>query len=295
MGRDSRIRLIEERANLGPALSSDRVARAATAAIVARQDADDISYPERLTQQLEILQSDPEVGVVGGLYDVIDKTGRRIRNAEPWRLLRRSVFPPFGNGPMTYRNAIFESVGGYRQECEFWEDQDLLVRMAAVTKIMVIPRAIYAVRQSTTSTRFASNPTRVERAIDLMYRSRARLEENRGYDDLLKERRDGKAALDPRVYISLGSVGLWAGQRPRLLRRLIRQGKLSLDFRSLSALIWTAWASASPASLRAFIRSLLVGRNLFAAAVVETDEPVLWSPFPKAAETVEPEPQRLQR
>src|SRR3982750_4446489 len=44
--RDSRIRLLEVDRNLGPARSSERVARAATASIVARMDADDISYPQ---------------------------------------------------------------------------------------------------------------------------------------------------------------------------------------------------------------------------------------------------------
>src|SRR5437868_4189969 len=39
---DKRIRLIEEKQNLGPAGSSERVARAASATIVARMDADDI-------------------------------------------------------------------------------------------------------------------------------------------------------------------------------------------------------------------------------------------------------------
>src|SRR5258708_11231113 len=43
--RDARIRLLEAKRNLGPARSSDRVARAASAPIVARMDADDISYP----------------------------------------------------------------------------------------------------------------------------------------------------------------------------------------------------------------------------------------------------------
>src|SRR3954447_9691746 len=42
--RDARIRLLEESRNLGPVLSSERVARAARAPVVARMDADDISY-----------------------------------------------------------------------------------------------------------------------------------------------------------------------------------------------------------------------------------------------------------
>src|SRR5204863_1400712 len=85
--KDSRIRLIEVSSNLGPAASSDRVARAARASIVARMDADDISYPERLADQLAVLQRHPDVGVVGGLYDIIDAAGRIIRGPELSRLL----------------------------------------------------------------------------------------------------------------------------------------------------------------------------------------------------------------
>src|SRR3954471_2803022 len=53
--RDGRIRLLEEKHNLGPALSSERVARAARAPIVARMDADDVSHPKRLEEQLDVL------------------------------------------------------------------------------------------------------------------------------------------------------------------------------------------------------------------------------------------------
>src|SRR3954452_4959541 len=58
--RDPRIRLIEERKNLGPAVSSQRVAQAARAPIVARMDADDISYPQRLADQLAVLVNHPD-------------------------------------------------------------------------------------------------------------------------------------------------------------------------------------------------------------------------------------------
>src|SRR4051812_33559566 len=52
VSRDARIRLLEEKHNLGPALSSQRVASAATAPLVARMDADDISHPARLKEQM---------------------------------------------------------------------------------------------------------------------------------------------------------------------------------------------------------------------------------------------------
>ena len=276
--RDARIRLIRVEKNLGPAISSERVAREARAPTVARMDADDIAYPSRLEEQLKVLENHPDVGVVGGLWDVIDAKGRKIREPEPWRLIRRSVFPPFGNGPMTYRREVFERAGGYRPECEFWEDHDLVIRMAAITKIMVIPHAIYQVRLSTTSTRIVSEQERLERGVDLMYRSSDRLRRREPYEDIVKSKPSTDAKLDPRVFISLGSVVLWAGGKPRLFRRLLRRGELSFEFRTASAVVWTAWASVSPSTLRSFMRLLLVARNMFATTKIHSSEAIVWAP-----------------
>ncbi|MDQ3478622.1 MAG: glycosyltransferase family 2 protein [Pseudomonadota bacterium] len=275
--RDPRIRLIEVQKNLGPALSSERVARAAAMSIVARMDADDISYPDRLAKQIKILEDNPHVGVVGGLAEAIDTQGRIIRGAEPWRVAHHSLFPPFGNGPMMYRRAVFEKAGGYRQECVYWEDQDLLIRMSAVAQVMVIPHAVYQVRQSNSSTRVNSEQVRVERAVDLMFRSRQRLAHDQDYEDLLRHPPANDAKLDPRVFISLGSITLWGGGRPRLFRRLLRRGDLSLNFRTVASLVWTAWASVSPATLRACLRALVIARNLYASAAIDVDRPIYWS------------------
>lgn len=63
--RDPRIRMLEEKVNLGPALSSQRVAKAAQAPIVARMDADDVSYPRRLEDQLDVLDRFPGLASSG--------------------------------------------------------------------------------------------------------------------------------------------------------------------------------------------------------------------------------------
>ncbi len=274
--RDSRIRLIEEKRNLGPAQSSQLVATAATAPIVARMDADDVSLPNRLSDQLRVLGRDPGVGVVGGLYDIIDPEGRIVRGPEQWRLLAPRSMPPFGNGPLTYRREIFDQVGGYRPECEFWEDNDLLQRLAAVTRIMVLPYAVYQVRQARISNRLSANQDRVERAVDLMYRARERIDHGRSYEDLVAQGLPDDRKINPQVFISLGSITLWAGGRPRLFRRLLRRGQLGLNRWSIAALVWTAWGSAEPHSLRAFIRLLLFGRKLRSKRVIRTTEPVQW-------------------
>ena len=277
--RDRRIRLLNADENLGPVRSSNKVAEAARAPFVARMDADDISYPERLAEEIELLRDHPEVGVVAGLCDMIDRSGKRIRAPEGWRLAQRSVFVPFAHGAMMYRREVFDKVGGYREECEYWEDQDLVVRMAAVAKVAVIPRPLYRVRQSSTSTRVVCNPERLERALDRAYRATDRLEQGKDYEGMFVGRDEDSRKLDPRVFIATGSVRLWAGGRPRLLRRLLKRAHLSWNFRTASAIVWTAWASASPGSLRSFLMFLLSARNRFASGPASTDKALEWRPL----------------
>lgn len=266
--RDRRIRLFEEEKQLGPALSSQRVATAASAPLVARMDADDVAHPDRLRDQVSVFRELPEAGVVGSLCDFIDSDGKRLRGPEPWRLIRRSPLVPFAHGATMYRRAVFDRVGGYRRESEYWEDQDLVARMAELAPVYVIPKALYRVRLSATSTRAASSAEALERAVDRMYQSTGRAAERAEATDRQK--------IDPRVFISLGSQHLWSGGRPRLFKRLLKRARLGPDFNTASALVWTAWASLSPGSLRAFLRGLLFGRNARAALFLTGNAPVRW-------------------
>jgi GT2 family glycosyltransferase len=255
------------------------VANAAKASVVARMDADDISYPERFAGQIELLRQHPNAGIVAGLCDMIDSSGKKMRDAELWRLARRSVFVPFAHGAMMYRREIFEQVGGYREECEFWEDQDLVVRMGRISEIWVIPRPVYRVRQSTTSTRIGSSQERLERALDREYRALDRLELGESNDERAPKAERERKNLDPRVFIALGSVRLWAGCKPRLLRRFLTRSDLSFNVRSASALIWTAWASVSPSSLRWFLSKLLRARNRIASNRLPPTAAFAWKPL----------------
>lgn len=280
--RDSRIRLLRSDRNLGPVGSSNAVANAAKAPFVARMDADDISHPDRLRQQLQVFHDNPNIGVVGSLCDIIDASGAVIRTPEAWRMRRRSPFVPFAHGAMMYRRSVFERVGGYRQECAYWEDQDLVVRMAAVSRVLVLPHALYQIRAWTNSTRVASDPEEIELALHRMYSA----------TDQLRLRGDYEAAgngggelakVDPRVFIAMGSVRLWAGEKPRLFTRLLQRGDLSLNAKSVSALVWAAWASASPGSLRAFLKLLLGLRNRLGTTPEANGGAVAWDPFSEDA------------
>ena len=274
-GRDPRIRLVKSEQNLGPAASSNAVVELAGGRLIARMDADDVSKPDRLQRQIDLLGERPDVGIVGTMHETIDAEGRTIRGPNYWRLFHKSWFVPFPHGSIMYRSEIFDRIGGYREQCVYWEDQDFFLRASKITRIVTIAAPLYRHRHSKVSTRLASDQARVEQAIDLMYRSVESLQEGGDYEPLLDDRSPA-AAVDPRVFISLGSLALWAGGRPKYLRRLLSRGKLSLNVATLSSLTWTGWANLSPGSLRMFLRGLAALKNAAVARARRNGSIVEW-------------------
>jgi glycosyltransferase involved in cell wall biosynthesis len=275
--QDSRIKLFRGERNLGPAASSNQVVRHATAPLIARMDADDVSYPGRLKRQAEIMAAHSDVGLVGSLCNVMNPQGRLVRGPEIWRLMRKSCLTPFPHGSMMFRRELFDAIGGYRDRCEFWEDLDFVHRTSAASRILVLPEPLYCYRQSPTSTRLASKQERVEKAIDLRYRVVDRLRQNRGYDDLLDEGPlQGDHRVDVRVFISLGLLALWSGRRQNILRRFFKRARLRLDTATFVATTWVLWTRTSPRTLRALMNVLSKLRNATVRHKPHLTEPIEW-------------------
>jgi glycosyltransferase involved in cell wall biosynthesis len=74
--RDARIHLHGSSTQLGLSGSSNAVVSRSRAAIIARMDADDISHPDRLKRQLQVIENAPDVAVVGTLCNGIDARRR---------------------------------------------------------------------------------------------------------------------------------------------------------------------------------------------------------------------------
>jgi hypothetical protein len=242
-------------------------------------DADDISMPDRLERQSQVMAEHPEAGIVASLCDIIDSTGRKLRGPDLWRLARSSLFRPFPHGSMMVRRDVFDAIGGYRAECAFWEDLDFALRASEQTRILVIPRALYRWRYTESGTRLASDQVQVENAMDLRYRAIARIRQSRSYDDLLREPLPTRDELvDPRVFVSLGSLALWSRRRPKVARRFLDRARLRLDLPTLVSVAWVSWASISPGSLRGLSSLIWRIRNAAHRNKLPLDEPIEWRP-----------------
>lgn len=138
--QDSRIQLIRQ-AHQGVAAAANRAFAASTAEFIARMDADDFAYPQRLERQLQWLTNEP-LDVVGCQIRIVDPSGERVpglRRYERWintETLRadqisalRFVELPIVNPTIAARRSYFEL--GCRDD-GFPEDYDLMLRASAL-------------------------------------------------------------------------------------------------------------------------------------------------------------------
>ena len=262
--QDPRIRLHRTECPLGVVGSSNFVVAQARAPLVARMDADDISHPDRLARQWEVMRSRPDVGLVASLCDGIDALGRRVRPRDRWRLVRRSLSPPFPHGAVMFRRSIFDDLGGYRQACAGWEDQDLFLRFSEKAEIAVIPEVLYHYRFHTSSATTAYD----ERAEALRSMCIAERRAGRDYTPLLAA--DPLRITSGDAIRSAAAMRLWAGTSPAVFRTLLRRRAAA------GALLWAAWATLNPWSLRALSRCVIRARDLAAGCLVRGGKTYPW-------------------
>lgn len=295
--RDSRIRLFEG-PQLGLAESSNWVVRQARAPLIARMDADDVARADRLERQVALMRAAPDVALAASLCDTIDGDGRRMRQYELWRLVRRSCFVPFPHTSVMFRRAAFDSAGGYRRECEYWEDLDFFLRIVARGKVAVIADDLVSHRQSQASSRVVpADQERIEAAVDRMYDCLAVRAAGGDYEPMVAA---GESAAPPRrvqpmSLVSIHSNRLWAGERPRIFARMLRRARLGVDRRSVLALGWAAAAQLSPPALRLVLKGLVRARNFAARGRIRRGEVYEWRPHVEGPGEPEAEPRPVAR
>lgn len=154
--RDSRIRpIFQENKGLTRALITG--CDAAQGEFIARQDADDWSHPDRLQQQVQLLNSDAGIGFVscwtryvapgGELLDTITRPDDSELATR--RLLHEFLGPP-AHGSVMFRKSLYQQVGGYRAPFYFGQDSDLWLRLAEMSRIAYCQEALYTAQMDVT-------------------------------------------------------------------------------------------------------------------------------------------------
>ena len=152
---DDRIRLVRQE-NKGLTISLNRGLALAEAEYVARMDADDLSQPERLKSEFEIISSSSNLDLVGTFFSIIDEHGNMLKRKELiidpiYRLWRLLFHNNYGHGTIMFRKSPIVGAGMYDTRLRFAQDYDLWSRISRKDNTFVIPEFLYQYRMNTNS------------------------------------------------------------------------------------------------------------------------------------------------
>lgn len=153
--QDVRITLLRNETNLGYTRSLNRGLKLARGLFVARQDADDISAPERFEKQIAYFDAHPEVGLLGTVTNLIDDKGKILSPGFYSHLvsntdLQKELLIDFclAHGSVMIRRQCLDQVGPvYDVSLEPAEDHDLWLRLSEVTQVGNLAEPLYGYRQ----------------------------------------------------------------------------------------------------------------------------------------------------
>jgi len=148
---DPRIRIIRHEESRGLACRLNEAVRLARGEFIARMDADDICYPERLAVQVGVLRSDPGIDVVASKAVVFRRQGEIVGVmstptthdeivAQPYRGF---MFPH----PTWCGRAVWFRKYQYDERLWITQDQELLLRAAGSSRFSAVGKILLGYRK----------------------------------------------------------------------------------------------------------------------------------------------------
>jgi len=175
---DSRVRL-ERGPPRGLTPTLNRGLALATGELIARQDADDWSEPDRLARQGAFLEAHPHIALCGSNAWTHRGDGRLLwatRLPESVGAIREALWKgnPFVHGCTLFRAGLARALGGYREEFPAAQDYDFFWRLSDAGGAVNLPVALYHYRYSAgaVSARRAGEQARAHRAAQLLAEAR---------------------------------------------------------------------------------------------------------------------------
>lgn len=162
--------------NQGESVARNRGIEMSSGKFIAFLDSDDLWLPDKLAEQVPILDTERNVGMVFCQSWIINKTGHRIderpfgRDIDVVKLNFETLcFHNKISGPSTtmIRRSVFEKIGLFDPEIRFGEDWDLWLRMAIHYKFDFISRPLVCIRRHQgTQTYYPSSTRNAQRLCD---------------------------------------------------------------------------------------------------------------------------------
>ncbi|MEZ5018241.1 MAG: glycosyltransferase family 2 protein [Flavipsychrobacter sp.] len=223
---DERIKVIHQE-NMGLVASLNKGIDLAKGEYIARFDADDVCYPQRLMQQMTFLEKHPEYVLIGGEADYMTEEGEHIFKFEfsayTDEEIRAEQFKdcPFIHSTVVFLKQAVQDVGGYDPRAITFEDHQLWKKVSEKGKMMNMHEALIKVRFNAASATI-DEKWRGEEFIALKQRSiKTGLVADEDYKKLqqILREQDVTAYKQAAYHSMLGKKFLWNQYQPSKARK----------------------------------------------------------------------------
>lgn len=149
--KDPRIVLVQQE-NKGVAAALNIGLKHARAHYIARFDADDVCYPERLKIQYDFITTHPEYSIIGSAADYMDAENNHIFTQHPVAHLNEEIQElsytvcPFIHSSVFYKKEVVLEHGAYSENAYTYEDHFLWVNILKDTKACNLSQPLLKVR-----------------------------------------------------------------------------------------------------------------------------------------------------
>lgn len=144
---DPRIRVVNNRTNLGLTKSLNIGLKLAKGSLIARMDADDLSHPQRLAKQVALMETDNNYGLIASGMEVIDEKGAVTSVSKsdytPEKIYSELQFRNcIPHSSVLFKKDLVLNLGGYNQKIKYAQDYALWVRLSQITKINAVNESL---------------------------------------------------------------------------------------------------------------------------------------------------------
>lgn len=158
---DNRIKLINNPKNIGLTKSLNVGIANSAGEYIARLDAGDICYPDRFEKQVNFLDHNKDVGLVGSWAYVVDEKRKKLKElkypTDDTKIKNDLIkYNPFVHSSIIFRKSMATQVGFYNDDYFYAQDYELYFKFFPVTKFANIPLTLVEYRRyskSITSTK----------------------------------------------------------------------------------------------------------------------------------------------
>lgn len=170
---DPRINYFENKNNLGLIKTLNFGISKANGEYIARIDADDTCAPDRLAQQVELLQKRNEIDLVGTHFNLIDSEGKHIGISHfPTEAIDihylLNFYCPIAHPSVMFRKEVFIRNGQYDENDVHIEDFALWKRISTGENVYNLPVRLVNIRKHDSNITVSNRNSHVNRTIQFL-------------------------------------------------------------------------------------------------------------------------------